>query len=362
MMRYFLFQILFLFISFISIGQVNTDGYVNIFFDDFNRNNLGSDYGHTGWPDKVGCMDLQDSNYLVKDGCLWLKVDYAKNTACHDATLKDFVFQSVNTRRCYKYGRFTLRAKVPGNKGLWPAYWMFGGSSDTLVQNTEIDIFEIRTNTRESKSQVWLFNKNGRYMNHARKWYSWWRWTPDRWSTYILDWSPEGLRTYYDGRQVADLENKFSHAQMRVILNFCPCRPGISPWRCDTPVISEFPLYMPVDFLSVDYPVDTAAVVKIAGYTSRDWDNNVFTGKQIVIPSEHDTAVIKAGMQPWEFGSSLDLVATKSIMLKEGFHAQRGSHFRAWTVDSVAWFKTDNDSIKVFRKTPPRVLNPRRGR
>jgi hypothetical protein len=351
MMKCFLFQLLFLFISVLSSAQTKTHGYVNIFFDDFNRNNLGNEYGHTGWPDNVACMDMQDSNYLLKEGYLWLKTEYAKNTACNDATVKDFVFQSVYTRRSYKYGRFTLRTKVPGNKGLWPAYWMFGRSSDTLSKHNEIDIFEMETNSRRSKSQIWLFDKNGKRINHSRKWYSWWQWKPDQWSVYTLDWTSEGLKIYYDGGKVADLKNTFGHAQMMVLLSFGPCLPDISPWTCDTPVISEFPLYMPVDYLCIDFPIDTSAEVRIPGYSSLDAENNAFTGKRIVIPSEHDTALIKGGLYSWSYGSNLDLVATKSILLKQGFHAQQGSHFRAWTVDSAAYVKSGNDSIKVFRKT-----------
>jgi beta-glucanase (GH16 family) len=43
-----------------------------------------------------------------------------------------------------KYGRFEARIKLPWGKGIWPAFWMLGANSDTVVwpQCGEIDIME----------------------------------------------------------------------------------------------------------------------------------------------------------------------------------------------------------------------------
>ncbi len=43
-----------------------------------------------------------------------------------------------------KYGRFEARIKMPWGKGLWPAFWMLGANSDTVIwpQCGEIDIME----------------------------------------------------------------------------------------------------------------------------------------------------------------------------------------------------------------------------
>jgi hypothetical protein len=39
-----------------------------------------------------------------------------------------------------KYGYFEMRAKLPGGKGVWPAFWLIG--TDKGVQSSEIDILE----------------------------------------------------------------------------------------------------------------------------------------------------------------------------------------------------------------------------
>ncbi len=43
-----------------------------------------------------------------------------------------------------KYGRIEARIKLPWGKGLWPAFWMLGANSDTVIwpQCGEIDIME----------------------------------------------------------------------------------------------------------------------------------------------------------------------------------------------------------------------------
>ena len=48
-----------------------------------------------------------------------------------------------------KYGRIETRIKLPRGKGLWPAFWMLGANSDTVVwpQCGEIDIMEYLGNS-----------------------------------------------------------------------------------------------------------------------------------------------------------------------------------------------------------------------
>jgi len=43
-----------------------------------------------------------------------------------------------------KYGRIEARIKLPWGKGIWPAFWMLGANSDTVLwpQSGEIDIME----------------------------------------------------------------------------------------------------------------------------------------------------------------------------------------------------------------------------
>jgi beta-glucanase (GH16 family) len=48
-----------------------------------------------------------------------------------------------------KYGRIEARIKLPRGKGLWPAFWMLGANSDTVIwpQCGEIDIMEYLGNS-----------------------------------------------------------------------------------------------------------------------------------------------------------------------------------------------------------------------
>ena len=102
-------------------------------------NNIGT--GDNGW----GNRELQyytnrSQNVKVEDGVL-------KITAVKEVFLgSEYTSARILTKGKFeqKYGRYEARIKLPLGKGLWPAFWMLGANSDTVIwpQCGEIDIME----------------------------------------------------------------------------------------------------------------------------------------------------------------------------------------------------------------------------
>lgn len=101
--------------------------------------NIGT--GNNGW----GNNELQyytdrPENIVVENGML-------KITAIQELYLgSGYTSARITTKGKYekKYGRIEARIKLPWGKGLWPAFWMLGANSDTVIwpQCGEIDIME----------------------------------------------------------------------------------------------------------------------------------------------------------------------------------------------------------------------------
>jgi beta-glucanase (GH16 family) len=97
-------------------------------------------------------------NHEVRDGCLYLKVIKQPVTKRlvdwmnDNDTIKDGnKFNGLNKRNFnytsgmisskieYHKGYFEIKFKAPSEKGLWPAFWLYGGTP-----NEEIDFFELK--------------------------------------------------------------------------------------------------------------------------------------------------------------------------------------------------------------------------
>lgn len=53
-----------------------------------------------------------------------------------------YISARMNTVKAWKYGKFEMRAKLPGGKGVWPAFWMLPKDFQSWPLDGEIDIME----------------------------------------------------------------------------------------------------------------------------------------------------------------------------------------------------------------------------
>jgi beta-glucanase (GH16 family) len=101
--------------------------------------NIGT--GNNGW----GNNELQyytnrQENIKIENGVL--KITARREQYMGEAFTSARIFTKGKFET--KYGRVEARIKLPRGKGLWPAFWMLGANSDTVIwpQCGEIDIME----------------------------------------------------------------------------------------------------------------------------------------------------------------------------------------------------------------------------
>src|SRR3954470_18675113 len=101
------------------------------------------------------------------------------------------------------YGRFEARIRIPRGQGLWPAFWMLGDNITTVgwPQSGEIDIMEnigrepsIGHGTMHGPGYSGA-NGIGRADTLASEAYA------DAFHIYAVEWVPNEIRWYVDGRQ-----------------------------------------------------------------------------------------------------------------------------------------------------------------
>ena len=81
-------------------------------------------------------------NVYVSDGTL--KIVAKKENFINSGTELEFTSARLNSKKSFTYGRLDVRAKLPREKGTWPAIWTLGSSLETVGWPAcgEIDIME----------------------------------------------------------------------------------------------------------------------------------------------------------------------------------------------------------------------------
>jgi beta-glucanase (GH16 family) len=136
----------------------------------------------------------------------------------------EYTSASVRTldRSHWRYGRIEVRAKLPSGRGTWPAIWMLGVNCKEVgwPECGEIDIME---NVGYDPSAIHANIHTGSY-NHVKKTGKGSKITVERpWEkfyVYALEWSPEKLDFFVDGRKYFTYANDNS---------------GVASWPYDKP-------------------------------------------------------------------------------------------------------------------------------
>ncbi|MEY2634681.1 MAG: hypothetical protein RIS75_621 [Actinomycetota bacterium] len=192
----------------------------------------GTDYGIPGWGNQE--LEYYTDTQATMDGEGNLVLHAVKNS--QDA--QDFMCyygpaQWLSSRLAtagkltFKYGRIEARIKAPTGGGSWPALWMLGTDieQNPWPQCGEIDIIELRGNApREVIGTVHgpdYFGDNG---NGTSLWLD--ADVADEFHTFTIDWLPDSITWYFDGRKyfaltaadVAPKEWVFNH-EFYLLLN-----------------------------------------------------------------------------------------------------------------------------------------------
>lgn len=355
-------------------NQCNYNEWVLVFEDDFNGNSLdlstwqlvqwteGSLYGFEDKSQEYNTLD----NIVVENGAI--KIFALQDTIIRRAisalpdseilpdglpNLRPYYFTSSNiwSKKKIEYGRVEARIKIPKGKGLWPAFWLFGGND----RWNEIDIFEFWNESIAGIYTPGLLSKvinmtahydydndgqtNMCHTKHTGEDYS------EDFHIYALEWEPNRIAWYIDGNCLREdfryynvlgqpagctlyantiyvKNNIFPVNPMNIVYNLAI--QNISEGQPDDPVI--FPANMYVDWVR---------------YYRRGSNNNVSITDSTMCPLDTDTYNSIVGNTisfscPYTInqGNQQCAVATNEVILSSGFCVEDGGAFVAMIDDN----------------------------
>jgi beta-glucanase (GH16 family) len=128
------------------------EGYTLVWADEFDKNGLPNsewwfETGGNGWgnnelqyyADKVRGTDTVAG---IKGGILTITAMKLVAPFTEGEKSFDIISARMNTVKSWKYGYFEMRAKLPGGKGTWAAFWMLPENFKRWPLDGEIDIME----------------------------------------------------------------------------------------------------------------------------------------------------------------------------------------------------------------------------
>lgn|GEM_PF-1197748 len=159
---------------------------------------------------------------------------------------------SIISKKKWHYGFYELKFKVEEGKGVWPAFWFFGGN-----KNEEIDVFELK-GERNDEIHVDTHCPDGcdrGYKNKLGFNANWGGWLPV--SDYLhngfnlmqLEWSADGIIWYVNGYPLAWFKGNLPNP-MNIYINTQVAKDGRA-FKPGPDEQTKFPNYFYVDYLRV---------------------------------------------------------------------------------------------------------------
>lgn len=166
------------------------------------------------------------------------------------------------------YGRFEIRAKLPAGKGLWPAYWLYpqnrnwpmeylmmeavANGNESLIPEerpwySEIDIMEFLGHERDIVyGTLHYYTFDGQKKTSSGKVSG----TADYsagFHVYALEWEPDSIRWYIDGKLFHSTTRGIPHTPHYLIIN--TAIGGSWPGNPDSTTL--FPQYHDIDYVRI---------------------------------------------------------------------------------------------------------------
>jgi beta-glucanase (GH16 family) len=186
---------------------------------------------------------------------------------------------AISSKRQFKYGYFEMRFKANSEKGIWPAFWLYGGNP-----NEEIDFFEGK-GERFNQIHVDVHCPSGcnefkgGFLNLKKNWGAWIKTTEsiaDGWNIISGEWQPNYVKFFLNGQPIAYFEGEFKTAQ-NLIINSAVAKEN-EPFKPGPDGKTKFPNGFLVDYVRVWSQEDTCYNLKdkykMFEYTSNTIANN----------------------------------------------------------------------------------------
>lgn len=161
---------------------------------------------------------------------------------------REFATAVMSTRNSFSqaYGYFEARIRFDAGNGLWPAFWMQPADGSWPP---EIDILEAYPNPNgmwpgtsrymaalhfgADDQTIDLVAEPGPYL-------------PGEWHTYGVDWTPDSLAFYFDGREMGRISEEVPSIPMYLILNL-----AVGNWTAPADATTPDSAVMEIDFVRV---------------------------------------------------------------------------------------------------------------
>ncbi|MGU3537531.1 family 16 glycosylhydrolase [Methylobacterium sp. A54F] len=187
--------------------------------------------------------------FSVADGVLTIRAAPADPALGASLGGQAYTSGLINTFHDFSqtYGYFEMRAELPAGQGIWPAFWLLPTDGSWPP---EIDVMEVLGDapgtlytTVHSEASGAVAFPDGRYQSQGITQVGD---TSDGFHTYGVDWQPDSLTWYFDGREVyrtatpADLDGP-----MYMIANLAVG----GTWPGSPDATTPFPAEMRIDYL-----------------------------------------------------------------------------------------------------------------
>lgn len=219
--------------------------YTLVFEDDFEKIDCSYDGEKTKWivgegwglfhPDYLKSYFIPIKK-LYNNTCAVFEVKYSPkefdNPKTHKKILIPFATTKISTNKSFKqqYGRFECRCTLPEEKGVWPAFWLWGETWPP-----EIDVFEVYGRKKGKSNNVQEINLHyGFTDNNTKSQMSPWKIKIDDkelintiFHEYAVEWTSTKIEIFIDGIKVFRYSNKnildkyfnTDNANMHIVMN-----------------------------------------------------------------------------------------------------------------------------------------------
>ncbi|HET9983893.1 MAG TPA: glycoside hydrolase family 16 protein [Longimicrobiales bacterium] len=166
------------------------------------------------------------------------------------------------------YGRFEIRARLPAGKGLWPAHWLYPQNRDWPMEYlmaeavatgkerlipearpwySEIDIMEfLGHEPTVVYGTLHYYTFDGQKKTSSGTWKGDVDFSKD-FHVYALEWEPDSIRWYIDGRLIHATTQGIPHTPHYLILNTAVG----GAWPGNPDATTVFPQYHDIDYVRV---------------------------------------------------------------------------------------------------------------
>ncbi|MDX2047104.1 MAG: glycoside hydrolase family 16 protein [Chitinophagaceae bacterium] len=171
-------------------------------------NKWGYDVGGNGWGNNELQYYTNSGNAAIENGILKITAK-KENYSGRDYTSARMV---TRNKADWLYGRIEVKAKIPKGRGTWPAIWTLPTESayGSWPKSGEIDLMEhvgfdlnrvhFTIHTEAFNHTLGTQKGNNKIIASAT----------DSFHVYRADWTPYGLRGYFDGEKVFEFSNQYS--------------------------------------------------------------------------------------------------------------------------------------------------------